>query len=223
MTIIRHIIAVVAVILLLTNSAPSFAADSNFSSWISELKKEAFKKGVSSVTFEKAFKNIKKPVQRVLDLDRKQPEFRQSYSRYISRAINDRRVNQGRKFLKKNHVLLRDIQKLYGVPPKYLMAFWGMETNYGGTFGGFSVIEALATLAYDERRAAFFRSELIHALKILETGDIASEKMIGSWAGAMGNFQFMPSTFTHYAVDYDGDKKRDVWGSIPDATASAAN
>src|SRR5581483_1330348 len=115
------------------------------------------------------------------------------------------------------------IEKKYGVPPRFLVAFWGLETNYGQNTGGYPVIAALATLAYDGRRAAFFRNEMFNALTILDQGHIGVAQMSGSWAGAMGQTQFMPSTFMKYAVDADGDGRENIWTDVPDALSSAAN
>ena len=126
-------------------------------------------------------------------------------------------------FLKQNKNLIDKISKEYGVQPRFIMAFWGVETSFGRHFGGFSVVHALATLAFDGRRSRYFRGELLRALRILNQGHISHNQMKGSWAGAMGNFQFMPSSFENFAVDYDGDGKRDIWNNKGDAFASAAN
>ncbi len=159
----------------------------------------------------------------VLELDRKQPEFTTSFADYFNRRVTEQRVSQGRALLQKHNALLAKVEAEYGVPAPYLLAFWGLETNYGGFFGNIPVIDSLATLACDTRRRSFFTTELVNALKILDEGAIAPNKMIGSWAGAMGHVQFMPSSFLKNAVDFDGDNKRDLWNSTPDALASAAN
>jgi membrane-bound lytic murein transglycosylase B len=158
----------------------------------------------------------------VIELDRKQPEFTRTFGAYLSGAVSERRVRDGQAMLAQHRTLLNQIAAKYGVQPHYLVAFWGLETNYGSNFGGFSVIETLATLAHDPRRSAFFRRELMTALHILDQGHIAPQRMVGSWAGAMGNLQFMPSTFRAHAVDEDGDGHADIWGSLPDTFASAA-
>lgn len=159
---------------------------------------------------------------RVLELDRSQPEFTQTFWGYVGRLVNDRRVTDGQALLRKHAALLADVEARYGVPGRFLVAFWGMETNYGATFGGFPVVDALATLAWDTRRSDFFRRELLTALRIIDAGHIAPERMVGSWAGAMGHMQFMPSTFAAHATDATGDGRIDIWGSLPDAFASAA-
>jgi membrane-bound lytic murein transglycosylase B len=160
---------------------------------------------------------------RVIELDRNQPEFTQTFWTYLRKQVNDHRITRGRALLSKHLDLLNNIHAEYGVPPRYLIALWGLETNFGDYLGSFRVIEVLATLAYDQRRAQFFRAELLNALKIVEEGHISTDAMRGSWAGAMGHMQFIPSTFIGHAIDYTGDGRKDIWGSLPDAFASAAN
>ncbi len=133
------------------------------------------------------------------------------------------RIKQGRAELQKHGPLLREISAKYGVQPRFIVALWGIETNFGGYTGGFSIIRSLATLSYDGRRAEFFRKELLNALKIIDAGHISLDEMDGSWAGAMGQCQFMPSSFLAYAVDYDGDGRKDIWSTLPDVFASIAN
>jgi membrane-bound lytic murein transglycosylase B len=164
-----------------------------------------------------------KPIPRIIELDRSQPEFKLTLKQYLDRIVSDKTVWDGRRLYREHRDLLKKIGDQYGVEPQYIVALWGIETRYGRITGGYPVIAALATLAYDGRRSAFFRAELIRALKILEEGHIALEDMDGSWAGAMGQVQFMPSSFVTYAVDYDGDGRTDIWDNVPDALASAAN
>jgi membrane-bound lytic murein transglycosylase B len=163
------------------------------------------------------------PVMRVIELDRRQPEFTQTFWTYLRQRVNDQRIKRGQALLATHRDLLDKIHAEYSVPPRYLIAFWGLETNYGDSLGRFRVIDALATLAYDQRRAHFFRVQLLYALQIIEDGHISPDAMTGSWAGAMGHMQFIPSTFTEHAVDYTGDGRKDIWGSLPDAFSSAAN
>lgn len=191
-----------------------------FAEWKQSFAAEARAAGISDRALAALDKAQIQP--RVLELDRSQPEFTQTFWGYVGRLINDRRVEQGRALLQKHGPLLADIEARYGVPGRFLVAFWGLETNYGSTFGGFPVIDALATLAWDTRRSDFFRKELITALRIIDAGHIAPERMQGSWAGAMGHMQFMPSTFAAHATDATGDGRIDIWGSLPDAFASAA-
>ena len=162
-------------------------------------------------------------IPRVVELDRKQPEFTLTLNQYLERVINAQRVQKGKQALAANRQLLDKISAKYGVQPRFIVAFWGIETNFGEHTGGFSVISALATLAFDGRRSKYFTKELKNALKIISQGHITNAKMVGSWAGAMGQTQFMPSTFLSYAVDFDGDGKSNVWNSKADALASGAN
>ncbi|MCF1428613.1 MAG: lytic murein transglycosylase [Shewanella sp.] len=162
-------------------------------------------------------------VDRIIKLDRKQPEFTQTFAGYFNKRVTDGRVEQGRKLLKEHRPLLDKLTKEYGVPPQYLVAFWGMETNFGGYKGKMPVLDSLATLACDHRRSDYFTQELIQVLKLKQKYGFSSEQMVGSWAGAMGHTQFMPSTYANYAVDHDGDGKADLWNSTDDALSSAAH
>lgn len=178
--------------------------------------------GISGKTIQHSLGNAKLNTQ-VLELDRKQPEFTTSFADYFNRRVTGQRVAQGRALLAKHGDLLARVEKQYGVPAPYLLAFWGLETNFGSYFGNIPLVDSLATLACDKRRSAFFTTELLNALRILDEGAIAPQHLKGSWAGAMGNFQFMPSSFLQNAVDFDGDNKRDLWNSKADSFASAAN
>lgn len=193
-----------------------------FEAWLDQLRTEAGGAGVSAATLDAALTGLK-PIPRVIELDRKQPEFTQTFWNYLSDRVTEQRLERGRKMLKEHRVLLEAVEKQYGVPPRFLVAFWGLETNFGSFLGGFPVVGSLATLAYDERRSSFFRSQLLDALRIIDEGSVKVADMKGSWAGAMGHMQFMPSTFRQYAVDATGDGKRDVWNSLHDALASGAN
>lgn len=194
-----------------------------FQAWLAAFRKEALADGISADTFDAAFAGLDLPIRRVLELDRFQPEFTQTLGTYLRRGVSDDRIAKGREMLSTHAALLDRIEAAYGVQPRFLVAFWGLETNFGATFGGFPVVGALATLAQDGRRSAFFRKELLKALHILDQGHIAPDRMIGSWAGAMGHLQFMPSTFARYAVDRTGDGHIDIWGSLEDTFASAAH
>jgi membrane-bound lytic murein transglycosylase B len=201
---------------------PRAAAPGDFDTWLLDLRAEALAKGISKGTLDKALGGLE-PNARVIELDRKQPEFTQTFWRYMEPRITDERIAAGQVQLKNNAKILAKVEETYGVAPESLMAFWGLETNYGGYMGDYGVFEALATLAWDDRRAEFFRAELLNALEIVEEGHIWPEAMTGSWAGAMGHFQFLPSTFLAYAVDFDGDGRKDIWINTTDAFASAAN
>lgn len=190
--------------------------------WLEALKAEVIEKEIRVSTFEQALSNFK-PIQRVIDLDRRQPEFTLTFDQYLRRVVPKQRVIRGRKKLTKHKMLLNEIGKKYGVQPRFIVSLWGVETDFGRIDGGFPVIHALATLAIDGRRSKFFRGQLITAIRILDQGHITLDKMRGSWAGAMGYFQFMPSSFVSFAIDYDNDGKRDIWQNKKDAFASAAN
>lgn len=161
--------------------------------------------------------------RRVIELDRSQPEFRQSFAAYLRARVSTRRINTGRLMLASYPELWSRLLAEYGIPGRYLVAFWGLETNYGGFLGGMPTLDVLATLACDERRSAFFTEQLMIALGLVEVEELAPDRMRGSWAGAMGHTQFMPSTWREHAVDGDGDGRIDLWNSIPDALTSAAN
>jgi membrane-bound lytic murein transglycosylase B len=163
------------------------------------------------------------PNARVLELDGRQPEFTLTWEQYRDRVLPPTRIEQGRRLFRDNRTLLEAISTSFQVAPQLPIAIWGMETNFGSNTGGFGVIEALATLAYDGRRKEFFRRELISALRILNGNHVPLSHMKGSWAGAMGQPQFMPSSFERYAVDFDGDGHRNIWDSRADALASIAN
>jgi membrane-bound lytic murein transglycosylase B len=198
------------------------AEDNDFVECIARIKSQAKAEGISDETVSKVLDKAKY-IPRVIELDRRQPEFTQTFANYFTTRINDERIQRGRELFAKHRLLLNQIQQETGIPAQYLVSFWGLETNYGGYFGDWSVTDSLATLACDPRRSTFFTQELFNAMRIVDAGDISPERMIGSWAGAMGHMQFMPSTFLRYAKDIDGDGRRDLWGSIPDAMGSAAN
>ena len=217
-----NVVTIITSITLLCFSSGLEAQSPNLKNWLKTLRAEAISKGIRGSTVDQALSNFK-PIQRVIELDRKQPEFTLTFDQYLSRVVPQKRVVQARQNLAKNKELLTEIGKKYGVQPRFIVALWGIETDFGRIDGGFSVINALATLAIDGRRSKFFRGELIRALRILDQGHITLKRMRGSWAGAMGHFQFMPSSFESFAVDYDNDGKRDIWRNKKDAFASAAN
>ncbi|MED5239976.1 MAG: lytic murein transglycosylase [Pseudomonadota bacterium] len=161
--------------------------------------------------------------EKVIELDRSQPEFTSSFADYYTRRVSDTRVATGRERYQELQPLLRELTRTYGIPGHYLVSFWGLETNYGGYLGYIPTLDALATLTCEGRRGAYFKGELFNALRILQAGDVDLKNMQGSWAGAMGQTQFMPAIFLRYATDHDGDGRRNLWGSREDALASAAN
>lgn len=203
-------------------AAESQTEDRDFQAWLAEFKQEARSKGISQDVLESSFKDVA-PVKRVVELDRKQPEFSLTFWTYLNRSVNDARVKKAQELMAKHAELLALVEKKYGVQARFLVSFWGLESNFGSNTGGFKVISALTTLAYDARRSEFFRGQLLGALQIIDNGDIATSQMTGSWAGAMGQVQFIPSTFLGHAVDADGDDRRDLWNSLPDIFSSAAN
>ena len=197
-------------------------ADPSFDVWVAGFRTEALEAGVSGATFDAAFAGVD-PDPRVLELDTRQPEFTRPIWDYLDTAVSAERIEKGRTLFAGNRGLLDSVASRYGVAAPILVAIWGMESAYGAHTGNYSVIRSLATLAWSGRRTATFRPHLIAALLILEAGDIAPESMYGSWAGAMGQTQFMPLAFRDFAVDHDGDGRRDLWESRGDALASAAN
>ena len=201
---------------------PLIAQDQTFAEWREQLRAEAFSLGISEETLL-AIDDLEAPLDRVLELDDAQPEFIQTFTRYLSLRITPLQINRGQALLRQYAVLLEEVRQSYGVQPHYLVSFWAIESNYGRATGGFSVLQALATLAFDPRRAEFFRTELLTALKIIDDGHIAVDNMSGSWAGAMGQLQFLPSVFARYGIDGDNDGKIDIWNSLPDNFHSAAN
>ena len=216
----RHIIA--APILALPAQAAFAALVGTFQTFVAGVKADARKAGISQVTLDRAFAGVV-PNQKVLEKDRHQPEFTMTWERYKTLVINDQRIANGRDAVARERPLFRRVEERFGVSPGVIAGIWGVESGFGAATGDFRVIEALATLAWDGRRASFFRGELMAALKILENGDIAPAKMMGSYAGAMGQPQFMPSSYLRYAVDFEGHGKRDIWTSKPDVLGSIAN
>lgn len=197
-------------------------ADSAFDDWLAQLRLDASAAGVSDATIKSALSNVTLR-EKVVKYDRNQPEFKLTYPIYLKKVVTSTRVAQGKKLWAEHKDLLEEIGAHYGVQPRFIVALWGIESGFGRHLGGFSVINALASLSYDGRRATFFRKELIEALKIIDEGHISAEAMKGSWAGAMGQCQFMPSSFRAYAEDWDKDGKTDIWSNQADVFASIAN
>lgn len=210
--------------LILSLFVPALLAQENeqsFADWLAELRAEARELGISEATLRE-LDNLQ-PLERVMELDSSQPEFVQTFTRYLGLRVTPNQVARGQSLLQQHSVLLEQVWQRYGVQPHYLVAFWAVESNYGRSTGGFSVLEALATLAFDPRRADFFRRQLLTAIQIIDDGHIQAERMSGSWAGAMGQLQFMPNIFYQYGVDGDQDGRIDIWNSLPDIFHSAAN
>jgi membrane-bound lytic murein transglycosylase B len=214
--------ASLALVVLLALAGPAIANQVDFTTFLADIRQDALAAGIRPVTLDRALTGLQL-IPRVLELDRRQPEKALTFAEYMERVVNATRIETARHRLAENRLLLDEIGAKYGVQPRFIVALWGIESDFGRLTGGFPVIGALATLAYDGRRSAFFRGELINALKILDRGDIAPESMTGSWAGAMGQSQFMPSSYLSYAVGWTGDGRRDIWNRKEDVFASIAN
>ncbi|WEX11805.1 lytic murein transglycosylase [Chelativorans sp. AA-79] len=204
------------------------SADAGFQRWIAEFRSVAAQNGVSPATYDRAFRGVTAPDPEVLEKARYQPEFRSEPWEYFDNRINEHTVTVGRRMARQWKAWLDRIESHFGVSRYVLLAIWSIESNYGAALTNDRVMRSLprslATLAYaDSRRAKFARTQLISALKILERGDVSAQQLTSSWAGAMGHTQFIPTSYQAYAVDMDGDGRRDIWNSVPDALASAAN
>lgn len=193
-----------------------------FAVWIRDFRVTAKAAGIRESTLDAALADVQY-LPHVIERDRSQSEFTRTVWDYLDTAVSPGRIARGQERLFEVRAAADDASARYGVPAPVLVAIWGMESNYGGNYGNVSVIDALATLGADGRRAAWARTQLLAALTILQNGDIDRQRMVGSWAGAMGQTQFLPSNFLAYAVDADGDGRRDIWGSMPDVLASTAN
>ena len=202
--------------------APSAEPTQPFDVWLAELIREANERGYGEALVNETLVGIE-PLQRVIQADRNQAELNPGLDRYLSTRITRTVVNRGRALSKAHNALLTRIQGEYGVQRRFVLAIWALESRYGRNIGREPVFRALATLAWEPRRAAFFRGELFDALTMVQRKHIEATSMTGSWAGAMGQTQFMPSSYLKYAVDFDGDGRRDIWKSVPDALASIAN
>lgn len=202
-----------------TKAEPTAAG---FTDWLVGFRSFAQQQGISQGTLNSAFESVALN-PKVLARDAYQPEFVKPVWAYLDSAVSKTRVRNGQMKYAQHQHLLETVAAQYQVAPSLIVAIWGLETAYGATFGGFKVVESLATLAYAGRRAPFWQQQLVAALRIIDNGDIAAEQMIGSWAGAMGHTQFMPTSFQERAVDYDKDGRRDIWGSYGDVFASTAN
>ena len=201
-----------------------FAATSNndFENWLISYKKVVLKKGISQKTIDLAFKNVKF-LSKVIEYDRKQPEFFEDTVTYVSKRATVSRAKKAAKLLSKNRHLFNEVENRFNVEKEILLALWGIETNFGKHVGKMDIISSLATLSYDKRRRDFFSSQLLTLLKLIDKKLVDPSKLYGSWAGAYGNFQFMPSTIDKYAIDYDKNNKIELKSSIDDSLASAAN
>lgn len=213
------IIAVISV--LAAGSAAAQSGDAAFDAWVEQVRIEAGQRGLTSPAVQLALADIQH-VDRVIELDHRQPELTQTFWRYLDARVTDARVAQGQTYRDAYDPLLSDIAARWQVPPQIIVALWALESDFGRIQGDFGVVSSVATLAYDSRRSGFFRQQLFATLELIDQGDLPPD-VRGSWAGAIGQPQFMPTSIKAYAVDYDGDGRRDLCGSLGDVFASAAN
>ncbi len=216
------------VICFLTLLFASFVATAakpkiSWKKWVAGVRIEALAQGIRPKVFDRAFRNIHAPSRSVMSYDRNQPERRLTFRKYRRTRADKYRISVGRRKFRKYRPLLNEISSKYGVNSCFIMSFWGLETSYGSFMGKFPVIKSLSTLAYDSRRSKFFRKQLLYALHILNDGHVDPKKFKGEWAGASGHPQFLPSSWHNFAVDYNGDGKRDIWSTYSDVFASIAN
>jgi lytic murein transglycosylase len=219
--------AVAAALLLTVAVSPASAKCGNdgggFDSWVQGFKGRAASEGISAGTIAKALNGVAYD-RNVIRLDRGQKSFKLSFDQFYARRVSGALINRGRSLMTKNSALMSRIEKRFGVPAEVVVAIWGLETNYGSDRGqGISIVQALATLAYDCRRAGFFENQLLAALAIIDRGDMSAGQMRGGWAGEIGQTQFLPAAYIKYAVDFDGNGRRDLVNSVPDVLASTAN
>jgi membrane-bound lytic murein transglycosylase B len=203
-------------------AAGAQTGNGNFASWVARFRVVALADGITPTTFDRAFAGVA-PLPRVVDLDHAQPESRLAFADYVGRLASPQRREGVRQHLAENRALLNAIGRRYGMQPRFIVALWGIETNFGKSSGNYPVIASLATLAYDGRRAALFTRELVAALRIVQRDHIEPDQLRGSWAGAMGQCQFMPSSFLKFAVSYGGAGAPDIWHRRADVFASIAN
>jgi membrane-bound lytic murein transglycosylase B len=218
----KHILFSAFLIFLTLNFTVESRSEENFNEWLKNYKKYALKNNISQVTIDKAFKNVKF-LEQVIKYDRKQPEFFEDTITYVNKRANSLRTKKAKKLLIENKKLFNNVENNFSVEKEILLALWGIETNFGKHVGKMDIISCLATLSFDKRRSEFFSKQLLTLLKLIDRELIDPSILFGSWAGAYGNFQFMPSTINNYAIDYDGNNKIDLKLSLPDALASAAN
>lgn len=214
---------ILAFICALSLAAPQEQTRPSFADFLAAVRADALKQGIRPEIVDQALANIDEPLPVVIERDRAQAETVLSLEKYIARILKPKLIADGRARLSAHKPLLEEIGHVYGVDPRIIVAIWGMETHYGGFTGTRPIVAALATLAWDARRAALFRGELLNALEILNRDDIDLPNLKGSWAGAMGQVQFMPSSYLAFAEDYDGDGRRDIWSTPADIFASIAN
>ena len=214
----KYILIVFFIFIFFSNK--SFA-DKDFDKWLEDFKKEALSKGISETTLE-VLKDAK-PIKKTIKLDRNQPEFKLTFENYKSKVVTDYRIQKSKDEYKKNKVLLDKIEKKYKVNGRLIIALWAIESNFGNNMGKFNLFHTLSSLAFDGRRSSFFRKELLNALKIIENKMVKNTNIKSGWAGALGQCQFMPSSYLTYAVDENKDGEIDIWNNKEDVFGSMAN
>jgi membrane-bound lytic murein transglycosylase B len=217
--VMKFLSSILFIFICLTSNSYS---DDNFNKWLLNYKQFAINQGVTKKTVDEAFKNTKL-LKRIIKYDRNQPEFIEKTKVYVGKRVNKQKVIYAKKLIKNNNNLLNKVEKKYKVPKNYLVALWGIETVFGKHKGKVDIISALATLSFDKRRSSYFSRELITLLKLIDKKIVSLDDLKGSWAGAHGNFQFMPTSIKNYAIDYNKDGKIDLYTSLEDSFASAAN
>ena len=219
-----HIIKIISTLLIVVFAVNSTLASTtnDFNEWLNSYKKFAYKQGISQTTLDITFKNVKF-LEQVIKYDRKQPEFFEDTLTYVGKRATISRSKKAKNLLRKNKNLFLEVEKNFNVEKEILLALWGIETNFGKHVGKMDIISSLATLSFDKRRSDFFSSQLLILLKLIDRKLISVDTLYGSWAGAYGNFQFMPSTINNYAIDYDKNNKIELKSSLEDSVASAAN
>ncbi len=220
-SVLGKVLLPIVVVVSMTSPMAVHAKNPPFPEWLKGVQAEALEQGISEKTV--ALLDNLEPDPRVIKFDRRQPEFTQTFEEYLTARVTDYRITKAREYYNEHREQLEAIAKKYKVDAPYLVAFWGLESNFGQYQGKYSIIRSLATLGHDERRSAFFTRELMKALTILDEGHIDPEQFVGGWAGAMGQNQFMPSSFLNYAQDFDGDGRKNIWNNQSDVWASIAN
>jgi lytic murein transglycosylase len=224
----RYPTIIISLLFLLTLDLPVAAAGNcgtsanGFDAWLQDFRKKAQAKGISKRTLNSALAGVKYS-DKVISLDRNQKSFKLSFAKFYARRVDRAMINKGKRLMKTHSRTLKSLERRYGVPAEVIIAIWGLETGYGRNSGNMPAFRSLATLAYDCRRTKFFTKELISALRIVQRGDMRPYQMRGAWAGELGQTQFLASSYEKYAVDFDGDGRRDLIDSIPDVLASTAN
>ena len=218
----RGLLAAAPLLAVPLGGGSAAAAESDFNGFLAGVRRDASAQGIRATTIDIAFRQIQY-LPRVVELDRKQPDRTMTFAEYIGKFVTQQRADNARQKLAENRELLDRVRQRFNVQPRFIVSLWSYESDFGNIMGNYFVPASLATLAYDGRRSSLFRPELLSALKILDQGHIRTDSMLGSWAGAMGQCQFMPSTFLSYAVDFDGDGRRDIWASRADVLGSIAN